>query len=122
MQILRKVLALGPLLKEVVVVDDGSQDRTADLVRELAAYEPLIRFYGLPVNRGKTAAIQRGLEAATGDIIIVQDADLEYDPAEIPDVIAPILMGTPTSCTAAVFSFGEPRASSTSTIIWPTPR
>ena len=92
-QVLRKVLALGPLLKEIVVVDDGSRDRTAALVRELASFEPVIRFYALPENRGKTAAIQRGLEAAIGEIIIVQDADLEYDPAEIPDVIAPILAG-----------------------------
>jgi len=92
-QILRKVLALGPLLKEIVVIDDGSKDRTPDLVRELAEREPLIRFYALPENRGKTAAIQRALDEATGDIIIIQDADLEYDPAEIPEVIAPILAG-----------------------------
>ena len=92
-QILRRVLALGPLLKEIVVVDDGSEDRTADLVRELAEHEPLIRCYALPENQGKTAAIQRALDEATGEIIIIQDADLEYDPAEIPEVIAPILGG-----------------------------
>lgn len=92
-QVLRQVMALGPLLKEIVLVDDGSQDRTPDLVGELAACHPVIRFYRQPVNRGKTAAIQHALDAATGDIIIIQDADLEYDPAEIPDVIAPILAG-----------------------------
>lgn len=92
-QVLRKVLDLGPLVKEIVVVDDGSRDRTVDLVRELAACHPVIRFFQLPVNRGKTAAIQHALDAATGDIVIVQDADLEYDPAEIPEVIAPILAG-----------------------------
>lgn len=92
-RVLQRVLALGPLVKEVVVVDDGSQDRTPDLIRELAACHSIIRFLRLPVNRGKTAAIQQALDAATGDIIIVQDADLEYDPAEIPDVIAPILAG-----------------------------
>jgi glycosyltransferase involved in cell wall biosynthesis len=91
--VLRKVLALGPLLKEVIVVDDGSKDRTPELVRELAASEPLIRFHRLPVNRGKTAAINAALQMAGGDVIIVQDADLECDPAEIPDVIAPILTG-----------------------------
>jgi len=92
-RVLQKVMALGPLLKEIVVVDDGSQDRTPELIRELAACHSIIRFHRLPVNRGKTAAIQQALNVATGDIIIVQDADLEYDPAEIPDVIAPILAG-----------------------------
>ncbi len=91
--ILRRVLELGPVVKEVVVVDDGSVDRTADLVREVAAAEPKIIFFQCPKNCGKTAAIAKALELATGDILIVQDADLEYDPAEIPEVIAPILAG-----------------------------
>jgi len=92
-RMLERVLALGPLLKEVIVVDDGSGDRTADVVGELSAREPLIRLVRLPHNAGKTAAIQRALDEATGDVLIIQDADLEYDPAEIPDVIGPILDG-----------------------------
>jgi glycosyltransferase involved in cell wall biosynthesis len=91
--VLRKVLALGTLLKEIVVVDDGSQDRTAQLVTELASFEPKIRLFRLLTNSGKTAAIRCALAEATGDIVIVQDADLEYDPREIPDVVAPILDG-----------------------------
>jgi glycosyltransferase involved in cell wall biosynthesis len=92
-QVLRRLLALGSLLKEIVVVDDGSSDRTAELVAQMAAAEPLLKFHRMSQNSGKTAAIRRALEMATGDIIIVQDADLEYDPAEIPDVIAPIVSG-----------------------------
>ena len=92
-EILDRVLALGPLVKEVVVVDDGSKDRTAEIVRAKAATEPRVRFFQSPKNQGKTAAIQRAIREATGDILIIQDADLEYDPAEIPEVIAPILGG-----------------------------
>ncbi len=92
-EILTRVLALGPVVKEIVVVDDGSKDKTAEVVRARAAAEPKIRFHQAPKNQGKTAAIAKALELATGEVIIVQDADLEYDPAEIPEVIAPILAG-----------------------------
>ena len=91
--VLRKVLALGSVLKEVIVVDDGSQDRTPDVVQEFAERHSLIRLCRLSKNSGKTAAVQRALDMATGAVIIVQDADLECNPADIPDVIAPILAG-----------------------------
>ncbi|MEO2088465.1 MAG: glycosyltransferase family 2 protein [Gemmataceae bacterium] len=92
-EIITRVLALGPVVKEVVIVDDGSKDRTAEVVQARADAERKIKFYKSPKNGGKTAAIRKALELATGDVLIVQDADLEYDPAEIPDVIAPILAG-----------------------------
>jgi glycosyltransferase involved in cell wall biosynthesis len=92
-EILDRVLALGPIVHEVVVVDDGSKDGTAAIIRQAAEAEPKIRFHQCPNNQGKTAAIRQALELATGDILIIQDADLEYDPAEIPDVIEPILSG-----------------------------
>jgi glycosyltransferase involved in cell wall biosynthesis len=91
--VLRRVLELGDVLKEVVVVDDGSTDRTAERVRHLAADEPRVRLFRLDCNRGKTAAVRHALEQAEGEILIIQDADLEYDPSEIPEVIAPILAG-----------------------------
>ncbi len=92
-RVLHRVLALGDIVKEVVVVDDGSTDATARIVEEMAAQQPRVRFFRLPSNQGKTAAIRRAVEEACGEVLIVQDADLEYDPSEIPDVIAPILEG-----------------------------
>jgi glycosyltransferase involved in cell wall biosynthesis len=92
-EVLTRVVSLGTIVKEVIVVDDGSSDGTAAVVEDVARREPLVRFHRMPVNRGKTAAIRHALEHATGEIVIIQDADLEYDPAEIPDVIAPILAG-----------------------------
>jgi glycosyltransferase involved in cell wall biosynthesis len=92
-EILDRVLALGAVVKEIVVVDDGSKDRTAELVRVKATQSPKIQFHQAPKNQGKTAAIKQALALATGDVIIIQDADLEYDPAEIPEVIDPILRG-----------------------------
>jgi biofilm PGA synthesis N-glycosyltransferase PgaC len=72
--VVKKVLALGTLVKEVVNVDDGSTDGTAAVVERLANEEPLIRFFRLAKNQGKTAAIRRALFEATGEVIIIQDA------------------------------------------------
>jgi glycosyltransferase involved in cell wall biosynthesis len=91
--VLRRVLTIPVSLREVVVVDDGSTDQTAVVVEAVAREDPRVRLLRQPANQGKTAAIQRALDEATGEIMIIQDADLEYDPAEIPEVIAPILKG-----------------------------
>lgn len=92
-QVLSRLLGLGPVIKEILVVDDGSQDGTAEVVRAAGRHDSRIRLLSLPGNQGKTAAIRQALTAATGRVIIIQDADLEYDPAEIPEVIEPILKG-----------------------------
>jgi glycosyltransferase involved in cell wall biosynthesis len=92
-QVVHKVLELGALLKEIVIVDDGSSDGTANVLEGLAQRNGLVKFFRLPVNQGKTAAIRHALAQASGDVIIIQDADLEYDPAEIPEVVEPILRG-----------------------------
>jgi glycosyltransferase involved in cell wall biosynthesis len=76
-------------LKEVIVVDDGSTDSTAAIVENLDLKK--VRLIRMKKNAGKPAAVRRGLQEVTGDVVIIQDADLEYDPAEIADVIRPIV-------------------------------
>jgi len=90
--IVRKVLTI-PQLLEIVIVDDCSTDHTPELAAELAAKNPQVRLIRQPKNAGKTEALKAGFAATRGEIVLVQDADLEYDPAEIPDVIQPILDG-----------------------------
>ena len=80
-------------LKEVIVVDDSSSDGTAGVLAGVAAQFPKVKCTRHDRNRGKTAALGTGFAMSTGDIVIVQDADMEYDPTEIPEVIGPILAG-----------------------------
>lgn len=93
-EIVERVCRL-PITKQVIVVDDGSLDGTQQLIRDLADRFPIEPIFH-SINQGKGAAIQTGFAAARGEIVIVQDADLEYEPEQIMQVIAPIQNGDAT--------------------------
>jgi glycosyltransferase involved in cell wall biosynthesis len=98
-----------PLTMEIVVVDDGSRDGTGEVLRRLHATGEVDLLISQPVNRGKGAAVRAGIAAATGAIVVVQDADLEYDPAELPRLIKPILEGKADAVFGSRFLGGDHR-------------
>ncbi len=93
-EILRRMRAVelpDGIEREIIVVDDGSTDGTRDVLRQLG--DSTVRIVEHPENRGKGAAVRTGFEHATGDYVLVQDADLEYDPDDWPRLLSPVLRG-----------------------------
>jgi glycosyltransferase involved in cell wall biosynthesis len=95
------------LEKEIIVVDDGSQDGTREILEGLN--QPNIKVYFHSKNQGKGAALQTGFSKADGDIILIQDADLEYDPREYPILLGPILDGRADAVYGSRFLGGPHR-------------
>ena len=91
-QVVERVLSV-PLELEVVCVDDGSSDGSREILAELRRQHPQIQVFLQARNMGKGAALRRGIQQATGDFVVIQDADLEYDPADYSLLLDPLVQG-----------------------------
>jgi len=91
-EVVTRVLAV-PLDIELICVDDGSTDASREILAQLQTTHPQIRVLLQPDNKGKGAALRRGIQESTGDFVVIQDADLEYDPAEYSLLLHPLLEG-----------------------------
>ena len=105
--VVAKVLAVN-LNIELVCVDDGSRDGSREILAELQSQHPQMRVLLQGKNMGKGAALRRGIQAATGDFVLIQDADLEYDPAEYPVLLDPLVQGRADVVYGSRFLGGRP--------------
>jgi glycosyltransferase involved in cell wall biosynthesis len=106
-EVVSRVLSV-PWDLELICVDDGSRDGSREVLAELQSKHPAIRVFLQPHNLGKGAAVRRGIQEATGDFVIIQDADLEYDPAEYPSLLAPLIQGKADVVYGSRFLGGGP--------------
>jgi glycosyltransferase involved in cell wall biosynthesis len=107
-ELVRRVRAVREV-SEIIAVNDASSDDSATILEHLRTTGVLDVVVTHPVNRGKGAAIRSGITAASGDLIVVQDADLEYDPAELPRLMQPILEGKADAVFGSRFLGGDHR-------------
>ena len=98
-----------PIKLEVIAVNDGSKDRTREILDRLAAEGLIHHVIHQPANAGKGAAVRAGIQAATGHVIVVQDADLEYDPLGLPELLEPIRLGKADAVYGSRFQGGPRR-------------
>lgn len=106
-QIIQKVQAvnLSPLEKEIIVVDDGSKDGTRDILKKISGIQTIFH----EKNKGKGGALKTGIASASGDMILIQDADLEYDPKDYSVILGPILEGRADLVMGSRFIYDPPK-------------
>jgi glycosyltransferase involved in cell wall biosynthesis len=97
-----------PLEVELICVDDGSNDGSRNILSELQNQHPQVKILLQPRNMGKGAALRRGIQEATGDYVIIQDADLEYDPGDYPLLLGPLIEGKADVVYGSRFLGGRP--------------
>lgn len=116
-EVIERVLDV-PFDKEVIVVDDGSRDQTSDIVQRIHRENlDVIKVFSSPVNFGKGAAIRIGLQFVTGDIVIIQDADLELDPVEYVNLVEPIKSGQTRIVFGSRFLRSNPKVPRLTTVL-----
>ena len=94
---------------EILICDDGSQDETPQIAARLESERPAVRALIAEKNLGKGAAVRMGIDGSKGDIVLIQDADLEYDPVDIPGLIAPLVEGRADAVYGSRLRGGEPQ-------------
>ena len=107
-KIVEKIIALKDLDKEIIIVDDNSTDGTKDILKNIIN-KNVSKIYFNETNQGKGFCVKKGIQEATGDIVLIQDADLEYDPREYSKLIKPILDGHADVVYGSRFTGGDER-------------